>query len=357
MDTEKRKTFLINLAYLGAILILAYVVLRYGLGLAVPFVIAFFIAYFLKKPIRFLREKVHLPGKMAPIVAVILFYGIIGALLVLIGVEVISWLVAMVGRLPAMYETHIQPFFMTVLLNIENAFMAMEPSFVEALDEIGTKVIQSMGNVISNASVKVMGVATDVATAIPGLFIKLVLMIVSSFFIAIDYERLTGFCYRQMNDKVKTVFLQIKEYLTGTLWICIRSYALIMSITFVELWVGLSLLKVRQAILVALCISVFDILPVLGTGGVLIPWAILTFIQGNLPRAIGLLVIYLVIIVIRNIIEPKLVGNQLGLHPVVTLCSMFVGAQLFGVLGLFGFPIGLSLLRYLNDHGVIRIFK
>ena len=89
----------------------------------------------------------------------------------------------------------------------------------------------------------------------------------------------------------------------------------------------------------------------------MIPWAILTFIQGNLPRAIGLLVIYLVIIVIRNIIEPKLVGNQLGLHPVVTLCSMFIGAQLFGVLGLFGFPIGLSLLRYLNDHGVIRIFK
>ena len=67
--------------------------------------------------------------------------------------------------------------------------------------------------------------------------------------------------------------------------------------------------------------------------------------------------VYVTVTVVRNIIEPKIVGGQLGLHPVVTLCSMFVGVQLFGVVGLFGFPIGLSLLRYLNDHGVIRILK
>ena len=71
----------------------------------------------------------------------------------------------------------------------------------------------------------------------------------------------------------------------------------------------------------------------------------------------GLLVVYLSITVIRNIIEPKIVGSQIGLHPVVTLVSMFVGAQLLGVLGLFGFPIGLSLLRYLNETGTIRLFK
>ena len=67
--------------------------------------------------------------------------------------------------------------------------------------------------------------------------------------------------------------------------------------------------------------------------------------------------VYLVITVVRNIIEPKIVGSQIGLHPVVTLVSMFVGAQLLGVLGLFGFPIGLSLLRYLNETGSIRLFK
>ena len=79
--------------------------------------------------------------------------------------------------------------------------------------------------------------------------------------------------------------------------------------------------------------------------------------MGSHGLALGLLVVYLVITVVRNIIEPKIVGSQIGLHPVVTLVSMFVGAQLLGVLGLFGFPIGLSLLRYLNETGSIRLFK
>lgn len=120
---------------------------------------------------------------------------------------------------------------------------------------------------------------------------------------------------------------------------------------------GAKLIGLEHAALIALCIAVFDILPVLGTGGIMIPWMILSALQGNVPLAVKLLILYLVITVIRNIVEPKIVGGQLGLHPVVTLCSMFVGAQLFGAVGLFGFPIGLSLLRHLNDHGVIHIFR
>ena len=130
-----------------------------------------------------------------------------------------------------------------------------------------------------------------------------------------------------------------------------------MSITFIELSIGLSILKVENSIIIAFLIAIFDILPVLGTGGIMIPWTIITAIQGNIPMAIALLVVYLVITIIRNIIEPKIVGSQIGLHPVVTLVSMFVGAQMFGVIGLFGFPITLSLLRHLNDTGVIKLFK
>ena len=130
-----------------------------------------------------------------------------------------------------------------------------------------------------------------------------------------------------------------------------------MSITFVELSIGLSIIGIKHAVLVAFSIALFDILPVLGTGGIMIPWTVLTAIRGDFLLALGLLTVYVVVTVIRNIIEPKIVGSQLGLHPVVTLCSMFVGAQLLGVVGLFGFPIGLSLLRYLNDNGVIKVFR
>ena len=143
--------------------------------------------------------------------------------------------------------------------------------------------------------------------------------------------------------------------MVGTLFVCIRSYALIMSITFVELSVGLTLIGVNRAILVALLIAIFDILPVLGTGGIMIPWVILSALGGDLPHAFALLVLYVIITVIRNIIEPRIVGAQIGLHPVLTLMSMFVGNHLFGIVGLFGLPILLSLLRYLNDNGTISV--
>ena len=357
MDTDKRKTFLINFAYFGVLILLAFAAFRYVLPLVAPFAIAFAIAYVLKGPIRILREKLHIPGKLAAMLAVILFYATIGALLALLSIKAVSELIGVIGNLPTMYETHALPFFTDILNNVEGVLMSMDPVLVSRLDGLGTELITGLGNLVSGASVSLMSAATGIAAAIPSLFIKLVLMIISTFFIAMDYEHLTGFCLRQMNENTKTVFFQIKEYVAGTLWVCIRSYFLIMSITFVELSIGLSLLKIEHAFLVAFVIAIFDILPVLGTGGIMIPWTLLTAVQGNYPLALGLLILYLAITVIRNIIEPKIVGSQLGLHPVVTLCSMFVGVQLFGVVGLFGFPILLSLLRYLNDHGVIKLFK
>ena len=130
-----------------------------------------------------------------------------------------------------------------------------------------------------------------------------------------------------------------------------------MTITFVELAVGLTVIGVENSVLIAFLIALFDILPVLGTGGIMIPWTILTALQGDYALALGLLLVYLFVTVVRNILEPKIVGGQIGVHPVVTLAGMFVGAQLFGVLGLFGFPIGLSLLRHLNESGAIKVFR
>ena len=89
----------------------------------------------------------------------------------------------------------------------------------------------------------------------------------------------------------------------------------------------------------------------------MIPWSIISLIMGDIGVGIGLIVVYLVVTVIRNIIEPKIVGTQLGLHPLATLISMFIGVNIAGIIGLFGFPIMLSLLLHLNKHGVIKLLK
>ena len=357
MNIEKQKKFLISFAFFAVILVLAVLFVGGLLPMASPFVIGFFVAYILQRPVRFLQKKLPIPDKLCAIVTVLLFYATVGVLLSLLGVRIVSALASLVSNLPHIYEVHMLPFLTSVLLAIEELLLEMDSSVVVIMNDIGTEFIKLVGQMVSSLSAKTMAVIYGVSAALPGMFIELVLMIISTFFITIDWDRLTGFCLRQMNENAKEVFLQIKEYVVGTLWVCIRSYALIMSITFVEMSILLTLVGIKHSVIVALCIACFDILPVLGTGGIMIPWAVITLLQGKFVLGLELLGVYVIVTVVRNIIEPKIVGSQLGLHPVVTLCSMFVGVQLFGVVGLFGFPIGLSLLRYLNDHGVIKIFK
>ena len=357
MPMEKYSKFLITFAYYAVIAALAYVVLRYALPMLAPFVIGAAIAYLLRFPIRFLHRKAKLPYKGAAILVVLLFFGLIGTALVLAGVKAINWLVDAINLLPTMYTTHALPFFAEVTQNLEKVFIDLDPDTLSTLENLAQKALDSAGNLISSLSGTAVSALSGAAVSIPGLFLKLVLLIISTFFIAIDYETIKAFLVRQLDDKTHNLLWEIKNYVGGTLWVCIRSYAIIMTLTFVELSIGLSIVKIEHAVIVALLIAVFDILPVLGTGGIMIPWTVLTAIQGDFRLSLGLLIIYIVITIIRNIIEPKIVGGQLGLHPVVTLSSMFAGAQLFGVIGLFGFPIGLSLLRHLNDRGVIKILK
>lgn len=354
---EKKKAFLINFLYYALLLCAAFVVLKYGLPLLAPFVIAFILAYLLRKPVLFLSRKLHIPQKPTAILLVLIFYSTIGLLLSLVGIRAFSSTRDLVLNLPQIYARHVEPVLMGIFENLEQALQKMDPSLVSTLEDLFNQFTQSLGQMVSGLSVGAMGTISGIASSLPGLFIKLLLMIISTFFIAADYELLTGFFLKQLGGKTQKIFMQVKEYVVGTLFVCIRSYALIMSITFVELSLGLTVIGVKNSILIAFLISVFDVLPVLGTGGIMIPWMVISALTGNYSLSLGLLIVYLFITVIRNIIEPKIVGSQIGLHPVVTLASMFAGVQLLGVVGLFGFPISLSLLRHLNDNGTIHIFK
>lgn len=357
MGYENRKRFIVNFLYIGIILLLIYGTIKYGVGLITPFLFAFIIAFSLNKPARFLSNKFKLPYKLVVFLLVLLFYCTIGILLSLSAVKLVSFVTNLISKLPLIYETYIIPFLVSTFNEIEQAVVRMDPALISALNESFNQITRSLGELVSTISMQTVKVISDYASSLPGMFIKLLLMIISTFFIAGDYDKLTGFMLNQFSDRARELIIRIKSYIVDTLFVCIRSYGLIISITFIELSIGLSLIGVPHAILIAITIAVFDILPVLGTGGIMIPWASITALKGDYTLAIGLFVVYLVITIIRNIIEPKIVGDQIGLHPIVALISMFVGVQLFGVIGLVGFPITLSLLRHLNDTGTIKIFK
>ncbi len=357
MKTEKKRAFLIHFAYFGVIIAMVALGLRFVLPIVMPFVIAFVIAYFLQKPVAYLENKTGLPHKPIAAIAVLGFYAIVGVAITLIGAKIMSGAMNIAGELPRLYITYVYPFFVKVLHNLERVLIRLDLGELNVASGASGQIIQTFSETIAQLPGKAVEIATNFAVSVPGLFVDIVIMIISTFFLTIDYRKLTGFCLRQLSEGAKVIFLEIKEYVVGTLLVCIGSYIIIMSITFVELSIALSFIGINHAILIAACVSVFDILPVLGTGGIMIPWALLVAVYGNYPLALELFLVYVAITVVRNVIEPKIIGGQLGLHPVVTLICMFVGVDFFGVVGLFGFPICLSLLRHLNDRGVIKILK
>ncbi len=357
MEYKKKFRYVINFMYYTFIIAAIFLLLKYGLGLFAPFILAFLIAFIVKTPARHISKRFRLPYSLIAIVSVLLFYFVIVLVFALIGVKLFSLFADFVMRLPGIYEVQIMPNLISTYEDIEKWAYELDPAVQATLNEYFKEFILFLGESISGLSVAVIAAISGFASSLPMLLLKTLMMVISSFFIAVDYDKIVRFIIRQFSERGKELILQIKGYIVGTLFVYIRSYLLIMSITFIELSIGFTLLGLERAAVIALLIAIFDILPVLGTGGIMVPWIIISLIQGNYSLTIGLLIIYLIVTVVRNIIEPRIVGKRIGLHPVVTLTAMFVGARLFGVLGLFGFPITLSLLCYLNRMGSIKLFR
>ena len=359
MDIGQKKNFIINSCFYIIITILIVLSFKYILPFVVPFLIGFAIVYFLRTPMILINKKLKIPYKVSAVSVLIFFYLTVGLLIALISLWGIQGIQSFISELPALYTMYAEQIVTNLTEYIENIILVLgnNQDLVVMVEEGIRELISAISGLITTISTSIVSWLSNVVISVPGFFIKLVLMMISTFFIALDYEKIIDFCKKQVGNKASKLITEIKDYLFGTVFVCIKSYALIMSITFIELSIGLTIIGVENSIIIALLTACLDILPVLGTGGVMIPWSIISLIMGDIGVGIGLIVVYLVVTVIRNIIEPKIVGTQLGLHPLATLISMFIGVNIAGIIGLFGFPIMLSLLLHLNKHGVIKLLK
>jgi len=203
----------------------------------------------------------------------------------------------------------------------------------------------------------------SIAGKIPLMALAVVITIISSFFMASGYDRTARFLKRQLSPERRRALSAAKKIMFSSMGKLLRSYTILIGVSFTELVLGLLLLQFigvyngRYLLWIALVTALIDILPVLGVGTVLIPWYLFSFIMGNIGLGVGLLVLWLVMIVVRQILEPKLVAANLGLPPIVTLMGMYVGLQLFGFVGMFLLPLLLIMVKMLNDQGVVKIWK
>ena len=358
MTTEKKRDFLIKIAYAAVIILLIYFFFKYAINWIMPFVVAFIFAALLYPLIKLLNRKLKIKKHKRPLAAVItaLFFCTVGVLTWFIISRIVVAVTGFITSLPEYFATTIKP-------NLEIAYekvRALLANFKIEIDTSSNTFFDSLYSSVSGLVSKTLP-SLSFITSIPGMIVSVIIMIISTFFISMDFEKITGFCLAQLPKKTADFVLELKDYTVKILFKYVRSYALILGITFVELLIGFFIMHFitgqQNVFLLALMIALLDILPIVGTGTVLLPWALVSFIVGDYVKGICLLVIYAIITVIRQFIEPKIVGDQVGLHPVATLFAMIVGSKLFGAIGLFGLPISLAIIKDLNDHGKIHVFK
>lgn len=356
-QTEKMRAFIIKFLYAVIWVGIIYCALKYAMPLLMPFVIAFLIAFMLKPLINKIAEKTFFSRKAAAIVLLVLLYAVVVTLLVLLGAKVTVSLKDLFAELPAFYNNTIVPAVSNMGNSLDDFVFRLDPALLEYLETISETVANGVSSAVSGLSSWAINGLGSLAGSLPWAVVGLVLTIVASFFFVVDYYRITGFITHQLSEKARTRLFVIKDYVVNVLLKFLRAYLILMSITFAEVAVGLLILQVPNPFLIALITAVVDILPVLGTGTIMIPWAVYCLFMGNYWWGIGLLVLYGAITFIRQALEPRVVGGQIGLYPLLTLICMFLGARLFGFWGMLGFPVTLTVLIYLNRTGEISFFK
>ncbi|MBQ4571902.1 MAG: sporulation integral membrane protein YtvI [Clostridia bacterium] len=368
---EKKRHFIINTVYAAIIIALFYLFFKYALGTVFPIICAAIVAMVLQKPVNFISRTTHIKRGFVSAVSVLFSFffivAILGLILVWIGSEFkgfFQYFMVQLEDIPALIEK-VRGYLANILTFLpekaETAVMSFINEKINALLNSNSDApVTSPDFDFSILSTPLLSI-WNTAKQIPTTLVSIVVAIVACCFMTADFDSLKNLVLGFFKPETQNKIVRAKRLLFPSLGKMVKAYAIIITITFCELSLGLSLLKLLNIydggyiFVISALTAIIDIVPVLGTGTVLIPWAIYNFISGNYSLAIGLLVIYACITVIRQVIEPKLVATQLGLPAFLTIVSMFIGSQIFGVIGIFILPITIVMLKLLNDEGIINI--
>lgn len=340
---ERAAAILFTLCVGGVLLL---IVLRYALPIVLPFAVAWGLAILIQKPAQTLATRFSVSKKLVSVVLLLLLLSVIVWLL---GVSVRQLLIELQNLLERLLsadgaadavEQSID-YFDAITSKISflrrigagERFSALREGFNRAVSDMLQSLLESLSSAIPSF-------AANLLSALPSILLSVVITVIAGFYFCIDGEGAEAAVTALLPSRVRKCIpawkSRAKRFSKGYL----RAYLLLLLLTFSELFLGFCILRVEYAFLLAFLIALVDMLPVLGVGAVLVPWSIVLLLQKNYRLGLGLLILFGAVTVIRQIMEPRLLGKSLGLHPLLTLFASYAGWQLFGVLGMLLAPIG-----------------
>ena len=344
---EKYEKHIRNIIICFYIAIAFYIVTRWFPTLYkwfLPLILAYVTAWMTRPMARFFKNKWKFPGKLASMVSLFVFWIIILSIITAVSARLVSELIRFAQNVPNLIAWA-EEFFGSSSDNFLSLQHKLSPELASFIDQSATKITEQVLSMLGNFATSVVPKVPSVVTGVLGSFLNVLIYLISTIFVCLDYDELHIAIRKMFTKSQLKNILQIRSHTTSALSKYLRGMLIIFVMDFVIFMIGFAILGVEYAFLLALFLSFMDILPMIGTGIVLNPWGIITIISGNVAQGIGLIVLYVVLTIIRQLSEPKIMSTQLGLRPIVTITSAYVGLQIFGAVGVVVMPI-ITLIVY-----------
>ena len=315
-----------------------WVFIRYLLPIFLPFLLGAALALAADPLVRFLCGRLHLPRGAAAGIGVSMAFSILVLVLLILGALVVRELSHLTDALP-----QVRQMIQTGLISLQDFLLSLASRTPDGISAMLTQTVLELFSggaaLLSRVTDKLLGLATGLLGRLPDGALGFGTGLISSFMISTKLPKIRAFIRQRLPAGWKERYLPALAALKTSVFSYLRAQCKLAGITFLIVTLGLLLLRTRLAILWAAIIAVVDAVPLLGTGTVMVPWALVCLLQGDHVRAIGLLGIYAAAAATRSILEPRLVGKQMGIDPLLALMALYLGYRLWGVLGMLLAPM------------------
>lgn len=342
------------------ILVASYFILEFSIPLLYPFIIGLIIALIINRPVNMIEKRTPLPRWAAVAIILLLLIIIVLGAFTLLVTQVVIEITHLIALMPIYIQDatdYINEFIAQEIItnfynNLQYIYQSLDQGYQTKIEEnigVGLTKLAAAGTYLVNS---LLGGLQAFLTSLPNAATVLVISLLAAFFISKDFYSIkhkTALLLPNIfKDRLATIFEDLKKALFGF----VKAQLTLVSITGFIVVIGLIILRVEYAFTIGIITGLLDLLPLLGTGFVFVPWIIYLFIKGNFSLVIGLSILYGIVIIQRQIMEPKIVAENIGLDPLVTLISLFAGLQLFGVAGLIIGPVLVVIIYALINAGV-----
>lgn len=341
---DYKKTALNILGFVG---IIAIVLIAIYLSIYFwPFMIGVLIAIILERGINFVTRKTKVSRKSVGTVMVILFYIIFAMLITLLLITLVKEVIGISLKIPDIYND-LQLDYEELYSKLKAIMNKTPDTIINTIYDIGKNALGTIINIIKD----VINSVINVIMSLPNLMVYVIVTFLATLFIVTDRREILKGANEILPEKFTRKVINAVSMTIKSLGSYLKAQCILICITFIELLIAFFILKQPYPLTLALIVALVDALPILGTGTVLIPWSIYSFITGDIVLGIALLVVYVIILIVRQLVEPKIVGNKIGVHPFLTLLAMYIGFRFLGLIGMIVGPIVLVIFK--NVFGVM----